>query len=198
MTSRLGFVVLWLWFIAPAGATVLRHVPLGELVQRSAAVVEATAADLRAEWDAANGLIRTSARLRIFRVHKAPPGMEEAFKAGARVTWRGGWLRERNIEQAVPGAPTLEDGRAYLLFLGRDGKPDSFTVTGMFQGAFELSGTGGRRVAERTPGGAALLGTENAEGIDKAILRGPVPLQRLRDALRPFLGSGPNGARDGS
>jgi len=124
---RLPLLVLCLasWFAPLHGAT-LEQLSLGELIQKSTAIVRARVVDSYADFRGAE--IFTHWRLAV----------EEQWKGQAAAEAMGPGGSVRGYRQGVPGAPQLTVGKEYVLFLWTS-KSGATYLTGWGQGVFELS-----------------------------------------------------------
>ncbi len=110
-----------------APATTLQRLSLEDLARESTAVVRGTVAEIRTEQ--AGPLLYTVARVEIAQAWKGD-GAKSIEVSSPGGVWRG-------AEQRFPGAPRLESGREYVLFLwtGPSGRTQ---ITGLAQGVFEV------------------------------------------------------------
>jgi len=112
---------------APAGATTLQRLSLEDLTHESTAVVRGRVAEVRTEQ--AGPLLYTVARVEISNVWKGENGESIEVSSPGGV-WQG-------AEQRFPGAPRLELGGEYVLFLWR-GPSGRVQITGFSQGVFDV------------------------------------------------------------
>ena len=139
----------------PAGATTLQQLSLGEMAQKSTAIV-------RAKVTGAVEVLRgtdvyTVYQLETFETVKAPNGIKPA-----EVAVPGGVAG--GLRQIVPGVPQLRAGQEYVLFLwtSRSGLTQ---LMGMSQGLFTV---------ERTTAGGVLVtraaaGEQMLDGVGRAV-----------------------------
>jgi len=132
----------------PAKATTLQQLSLGEMAQKSTAVVRAK---VMGSIEVLRGTdVFTVYRLDILETVKAPNGIKPAD-----VAVPGGIAG--GLRQVVPGAPVLNAGQEYVLFLwtSRSGLTQ---VMGMSQGLFTVERTtAGDVIATRAAAGEQIL-----------------------------------------
>jgi len=132
----------------PAGATTLQQLSLGEMAQKSTAIV-------RAKVTGAVEVLRgtdvyTVYQLETFETVKAPNGIKPA-----EVAVPGGVAG--GLRQIVPGVPVLRAGQEYILFLwtSRSGLTQ---LMGMSQGLFTVERTtAGDVIVTRAAAGEQML-----------------------------------------
>lgn len=154
-----------------APATTLQRLSLEDLARESTAVVRGTVAEIRTEQ--AGPLLYTVARVEIAQAWKGD-GAKSIEVSSPGGVWRG-------AEQRFPGAPRLESGREYVLFLWR-GPSGRVQLTGFSQGVFDVyEGAGGAPWVRREAVSSELLLPDDA-GPQAASERLDLPLSEL-DAL---------------
>jgi len=139
----------------PAGATTLQQLSLGEMAQKSTAIV-------RAKVTGAVEVLRgtdvyTVYQLETFETVKAPNGIKPA-----EVAVPGGVAG--GLRQIVPGVPQLRAGQEYVLFLwtSRSGLTQ---LMGMSQGLFTVERTtAGDIIVTRAAAGEQML-----DGVGRAV-----------------------------
>ena len=115
-------------FSAMVSATTLERLSMNDMADKSHIVVKATVTGGAAEYS--NGVVRTHYLLNVSEVWKGAAGTQlDVFVPGGRA----GGFRE-----LVPGAPVLETGAEYVVFLwvGSSGRPQ---VIGLSQGLFHVA-----------------------------------------------------------
>ncbi|MBI1354837.1 MAG: hypothetical protein GC160_10860 [Acidobacteria bacterium] len=160
------------------GATTLQRLSLEDLVRESVAVVRGRVAEVRTERVGA--MIYTVARLELSQVWKG----SEAEGGSVEVSSPGGaW---QGLEQRFPGAPRLEAGRDYVLFLWA-GPSGRIQLTGFSQGVLEVveGPGGGVRVTREALSEELLL--PDAQGPQAASEKLDLSLEELDELLRQAL-----------
>jgi len=143
---------------APANATTLIRHGLESLTAQNEMVVKGRVLDIHSYWNTARSFILTDVRLRADDVLKGDRTQREVT-----FTVMGGTVGD--ITTLVIGAPDLEPGSEYLLFLNREDLPGAsqrLTVRDLMQGAFYVSKGRAFSQAARHP----LL--PDGEGLDEA------------------------------
>ena len=108
-------------------ATTLERLSMNDMAEKSQVVVRATVVSGGAEY--ANGVVRTHYQLSVSEVWKGSAGSQiDVYVPGGRA----GGLRE-----LVPGAPVMETGAEYVVFLwiGPSGRSQ---IMGLSQGLFSV------------------------------------------------------------
>lgn len=120
--------VFGLLAMVPLGATTIEQLPLPEMAQKSTAIV-------RARVKASTGVLRGSDVYTVYQLDPIEIWKAPASAAPTEVAVPGGIAG--GLRQPVDGAPTLEAGREYVLFLwtGRNGLTQ---LIGLSQGLFDV------------------------------------------------------------
>jgi hypothetical protein len=152
--------------IIPLQATTLQKLSLPEMAQKSTAVV-------RARVVGATGVLRGS---EVYTIYKLEP--VEIWKAPASGTpWEvavpGGIAG--GLRQPVDGAPTLVEGREYVLFLWTS-RTGVTQLIGLSQGLFDVQVEGGAKPA---------VGRNPVDGKSLWVLRSPAGERMLDGQGRP-------------
>ena len=164
--------------VAQLSATTLEQLTLDEMAQKSTAIVRARVTGSRsATLGAGRGAdIYTYFQLQVLETWKASgrPASEVAIPGGA----------VDGIRQSVSGAPTLQPGQEYVLFLwtSRSGLTQ---VIGLSQGLFRVSpGASREMLAQRPPAAELMLDRAGNPVEDRAV---SMQLQDLRARVRQAL-----------
>ena len=143
---RISFLGLCLgvWILPLAGAT-LEQLSFEELATKSTAIVRAKVLDSYADFRGPE----------IFTHWKIQVAQQWKGQATAEVLIPGGVAR--GYRQSVPGAPRLQVGKEYVLFLWTSRSGATY-LTGWSQGVFELSNdSAGKRIARRAAAAESLV-----------------------------------------
>ncbi len=163
-----------------APATTLQRLSLHDLARESTAVVRGAVVEARAER--AGSLVYTVARIAVTKTWKGT-GADFIEVSSPGGVWQG-------LEQRFPGAPKLEPGREYVLFLW-EGPSGRVQLTGFSQGVFEFfEGDNGRPRVRREAVSEELL-LPDADGPQAASERLDLPLSELDALLREALAEEP-------
>jgi hypothetical protein len=175
MRARLIFATLLLWATC-ACATTLEQLSLDQMMQQSTAIVRAKVTGSYAANR--SGTIYTYYRLQVTESLKA------TLPANTDVAVPGGVLG--NAMQSVAGAPNLNVGSEYVLFLwtSRSGLTQ---IIGLSQGAFDLKSTGSSTTLLRSPSSAQMLNSAGQVVVDKPV---SVDLDALRTRLHELIDLG--------
>ena len=114
--------------MVPLGATTLEHLPLPEMAQKSTAIV-------RAHVKASAGVLRGSDVYTVYQLDPVEIWKAPASGVPTEVAVPGGIAG--GIRQPVDGAPTLEPGREYVLFLWTS-RTRLTQLIGLSQGLFDV------------------------------------------------------------
>lgn len=159
-----------------ASATTLQRLSLEDLARESTAVVRGRVA--RVTVDHSGSLLYTVARVEVETSWKgaAAESIEVSSPGGV---WQG-------MEQRFPGAPRLQNGQEYILFLWR-GPSGRVQLTGFSQGVFEIyrDNAGMARVRREAVSEELLLPDGN--GPQAASQQLDLPLSELDRLLRQAL-----------
>ena len=115
--------------LGTATATTLERLSMNDMTSQSTAIIRATVVSGAGEMEA-GGIILTHYRLKLTEVWKgAKSGLVDVYVPGGAAN---------GLRQLVPGAPTLNPGTEYLLFLwvGASGRPQ---IMGLSQGMFTVT-----------------------------------------------------------
>lgn len=173
----LSIALLITVLVAPVHATTLQRLELDEIIQKSTAIVRAkvlgSAGTLRGQD------IYTNYQLQVLENFKAASlqPMEVAIPGG----------EARGLRQIVSGAPVLNAGQEYVLFLwtSRSGLTQ---VIGLSQGMFEVTpGAAGDPVVGRRATSELMLDKSGHAVTDQALV---MRLSDLRTRIRKTLAAG--------
>lgn len=135
VTSRMGAAVLAvLLAVAPARATVLLPMELGELAREAGAIVRGRVASVDARWTDDRRGVETLVTLEV-----------EAYLKGAfgeTVTFRVPGGRLGRLRSVVVGAPRFARDQQVIVFLGHRG-PSVPHILGLNQGVYRMTRTDG-------------------------------------------------------
>lgn len=152
--------------VAPLGASTIERLDMDEMIAKSTAIVRARAVDT---YSATSGrMVYTVTRVSVLEQWKGPEAAEiEVAVPGG--TYGG-------LRQTFSGAPELEPGKEYVLFLWT-GTNGITQVIGLSQGVFTVeTNEDGLIVVERPSSGAIVL--------DNGIPANDEPLSLPLDRLR--------------
>jgi hypothetical protein len=174
---KLLIVTLWLLFpaLAPLHAATLERLSLEEMIQKSTEIVRGRMVSSRA---ALRGpVVYTFVQVQVLDRWKGPAAdrVEVAIPGGAY----------GRLQQSFSGAPNLEPGVDYLLFLwtGRNGVTQ---LMGLSQGLFQIrSGADGVLLVERAASGELMLDGRTGLPVQDAPIS--MPLNELRNQVRRLL-----------
>ena len=158
----------------PARATILQHLTLEEMAQKSTSIV-------RAKVTGSSEVVRGGDVFTLYKFETL-----ETLKSGAaarEVAVPGGVAG--GMRQVVAGAPTPRAGREYILFLwtGRSGLTQ---LTGMSQGLFSVERTTSGDVrASRAAAGELMLDALGSAVRDEAL---SIPLTELKAKVSKAIG----------
>ena len=148
-----GAVLSVLGWQSQIEATVVRAMPLAELVGMSEWVVVATVQSSRSHYETIGGSRRMVTDTQLLVSEALTPNRSSAGIGSATITVRtlGGTVGE--VAQLVPGEAVLTSGSTQLLFLD-DGRGDSvFRVSAMAQGQYPVAtDADGARKLRPSPG----------------------------------------------
>ena len=175
MRSTLMFMVV-LASASLAPATTLQRLSLNDLARESTAVVRGQVAEVRV--DQAGALVYTVARIDVAKVWKGGVGASIEVSSPGGI-WHG-------VEQRFPGAPRLEPGKEYLLFLWQ-GPSGRVQLTGFSQGVFEVIEDPAAVARVRREAVSEELLLPDADGPQAASEELDLPLSELDSLLRQAL-----------
>ena len=158
MRARIIFAALLL-LVSSAWATTLEQLSVDQMIQQSTAIVRAKVTGSYAA--SRNGSIYTFYRLQVTE------NLKSTTAPSVEVAVPGGVLGK--VMQSVAGAPSLNVGSDYVLFLwtSRSGLTQ---VIGLSQGAFDVkSGTGANPVLSRAPASAQMLNADGQVVADRGV-----------------------------
>ncbi len=160
--------------VATAAATTLQQLPLDEMARQATAIVRAKVFPSKAILR--NGAVYTLYRIETLETLKADTSRPWASAVAVPGGVAGG------IRQPVEGAPLLQDGAEYVLFLWTS--PSGLTqIMGLSQGLFLLqSGT-----ARREAAGERMLNAAGQPVLDAALV---MPFTQLKTQIEQALRSG--------
>jgi hypothetical protein len=163
----------------PAGATTLRRMDFGELVQRADRVVHARAAESRVYRDVSGTQIWTDTIFDVLDDAKGrgPGRLTVSFLGGA----------EGGIEMRVEGTPAFRMGDEVVLF-ATEARPDGTRgIVGFSQGVMRVSedpGTGEKLVTSEVPAGVHFV-EDDGSGLEPVRpVRQRARLSTLMDQVR--------------
>jgi hypothetical protein len=169
-------IVMILASASLVSATTLQRLSLQTLAEESTGVVRGKVVETRV--DASGSLLYTVARLEVETTWKGVSAetIEVSSPGGL---WNGS-------EQRFPGAPRLEQGRDYVLFLWQ-GPSGRVQITGFSQGVFEVfeDADGVMRVRREAVSEELLL--PDSDGPQAASQKLDLPLRDLDGLLREAL-----------
>lgn len=170
--------------IATLPATTLEQLTLGEMTQKSTAIVRARITGSRTAYRGTGrgAGIYTYFQLQVLETLKSSG--QPSTQVPAEVAVPGGVVN--GIRQSVAGAPVLKPGREYVLFLWTS--PSGLTqVIGLSQGVFSLSEeASGGGVAKRPAASEVMLDRSGNAVEDRAV---SIQLQDLRTRILQTLGT---------
>lgn len=166
-----------LLLVSSAWATTLEQLSVDQMIRQSTAIVRAKVTGSYAANR--NGSIYTFYRLQVTE------NLKSTTVQNAEVAVPGGVLGK--VMQSVAGAPTLNVGSDYVLFLwtSRSGLTQ---VIGLSQGAFDVKATaGGNSVLSRAPVSAQMLNSDGRVVVDRGVT---LDLTALRARLTELIDLG--------
>jgi len=151
-------LLLCLALLAPLGATTLEQLTLDDMIRKSTAIVRARVTGSYADYRGSD--IYTHFRLQVVETWKSPAITDVAIPGGV----------VNGIRQSVAGAPELQPGREYVLFLwtGRSGLTQ---IMGLSQGLFNVSEEGSGGVLARRPPASELMLDRSGNPVEDHSLR---------------------------
>jgi hypothetical protein len=188
-------ILLAMWLaaasFAPAFATTILPLDLGQIVDQSANAFEGTVTDNRTGRDPQTGMLVTLTTFQVHDVLKGQPGATFTIKQ------IGGSSKDEGLHYRVQGVPRFEVGESYIVFLPGISSAGFSSPVGLSQGRFSIAdGPQGREVSngrdfrEMTENVAGMVLPEQARAKAKADL--PVRklgLDEFKDMVRGHLRS---------
>jgi len=140
MRQSLRFALLAVW-LAPAWGATLEQLSLADMISKSTAIVHGQVTGSSAAYR--GSVIYTHYRVNVLEQWKG------ATQSAADVLVPGGVAK--GIRQTYPGAPQLNVGQEYVLFLWTSSKGETYTI-GFTQGVFSLpASVSGQVMAVQAP-----------------------------------------------
>jgi hypothetical protein len=146
--------------LAPVRGTTLERLPLGEMTQKSTAIV-------RAKVVGSSGVLRGADVYTVYQIEIVERWKSGGTSSPMQVAVPGGVAG--GLRQMVAGAPTLHVGEEYVMFLwtGRSGLTQ---LMGLSQGLFSVHSSGaGDATAMRAAAGELMLDSSGHAVKDEAV-----------------------------
>lgn len=140
-------ILLAMWLaaaaaLAPAFATTVLPLDLGQIVEQSATAFEGTVVDSRTGRDPQTGMLVTMTTFQVHDVLKGEPGRTFTIKQV------GGTSAAEGLHFRIQGIPRFDVGESYVVFLPGISSAGFSSPVGLSQGRFSIAdGPQGREVS---------------------------------------------------